>query len=249
MLVRPRAFESATLACMTGPTDTPCAGLQLRGFAVVIMFLAVTMTGCTQQSPRVIGDSSQAVASSSSVMTTRTPGTATTPVSSAQSSPLPPPSAGTAPVRRCSYGAVIKRVVGPDDAVAGPVVIFGANGLDSPARLSNFYGGGQVFDGPAGSKFYKMGISVQAGAAVIISVAPSALSYLRLQQGPGRHLHGETSFAFQACPGPPTSYTSWVGGFDIRGRMPVCVALKIQVVGDQTVRHLSIPFGGHTCSS
>lgn len=248
MLVRQQAFESATLACMTGPTDIPRVGRQLRGSVVVIVLLVVTMTACTQQSPRQIGDSSEAVASSTSVTTTSTPVTATTPASSAQSSPLLLSSSGTAPVRRCSYGAVIKQVVGPADAVAGPVVIFGANGLDSPARLSNFYGGGQVFDGPDGSKFYKMGISVQAGAAVIISVSPSALSYLRVQQGPGPHLHGETSFAFQACPGPPTSYTSWVGGFDIKGRMPVCVALQIQVVGDQTVRHLSIPFGGETCS-
>lgn len=111
--------------------------------------------------------------------------------------------------------------------------------------LTAFYGGGQVPDGPDGSKFYKMGTQLKAGATATISVAPSAMPYLRLQQGPGPHDHGEIAFTFQACPG--TSYTGWIGGFDITGPTPVCVALDIRVTGETHLRHLFIPFGGHAC--
>jgi len=113
--------------------------------------------------------------------------------------------------------------------------------VGSPAGLSNFYGGGEVFDGPGGSKFYKMGTFVKAGATVTVTVAHTARSYLRLQQGPDPHLEGEMSVVFQGCPG--SRYTAWVGGFDIKGPMPACVALDVQVSGEQTPRHLAIPFG------
>lgn len=117
--------------------------------------------------------------------------------------------------------------------------------LESPAGLSSFYGGGQVPEESDGSKFYKMGTVVKGGATATVTVAPSAKSYLKLQQGPTPHPGGKMSIIFQACPGK--SYTGWVGGFDIKGPMPVCVALDVQVAGEQTVRHLSIPFGASTC--
>jgi len=39
-------------------------------------------------------------------------------------------------------------------------------------------------------------------------------AYLKLQQGPGPHLHGEMSVGFRPAFG--SSYSGWVGGFDIR---------------------------------
>jgi len=130
------------------------------------------------------------------------------------------------------------------DATAGPLVFPNAKMVGSAAGLSNFYGGGQVPDGPGGSKFYKMGTYVKAGATVTVTVAHTARSYLRLQQGPGPHYQDEMSVVFEACPG--SRYTAWVGGFDIKGPMPACVALDVQVAGEQTPRHLAIPFGAAT---
>ncbi|MGI8414651.1 MAG: hypothetical protein ACR2P2_00265, partial [Nakamurella sp.] len=71
------------------------------------------------------------------------------------------------------------------------------------------YGGGQIPDGPGGSKFFKMGTLVKAGETVTVTVARSARSYLKLQQG-SSNLQGEMSVVFQACPG--SSYTGWVAG-------------------------------------
>lgn len=149
------------------------------------------------------------------------------------------------PVRACANGSVQSSTPEVQDVIAGPVLFPNAKLLASPSGLSRFYGGGQVPDGPNGSKFYKMGTLVKAGATATISVAPSARSYLRLQQGPSHPLQVGTSFVFRACPG--ASYTGWVGGFDITGPLPVCVALDVQVNGEPAVRHLSIPFGKPSC--
>lgn len=93
-----------------------------------------------------------------------------------------------------------------------------------------------------GSTFLKMGTFVEAGATVTVTVAPTARSYLKLEQGPSRK--GLTSVVFHACPGSsPSSYTRWVGGFQIRGPFPACIALDVQIAGEQTVRHLAIPIG------
>ncbi len=216
----------------------------IRHLLAVVAIVTAVSTSCTRAPSSAAGTSasgsvSVAVAVPPAVLTSEQADPS--PVSQGTSS-----LAGTA-IRRCSYGSVTRQVIGPDDLTAGPVAMFAAKLLGSAAGLSNFYGNGQVFDGSDGSKFYKMGISVQAGATVTISVARSALSYLRLQQGPKPHVHGETSFIFQACPGASSYYTGWVGGFDIKGPMPACVALDVRVVGERTVRPLSIPFGGAAC--
>jgi len=213
-----------------------------RLFAIAIM-VTTAMTSCTQ-APSSPGRTNSAVSSiapgTSTTETARSGGSSTAASQEISSS-------GAVLVRQCTYGTVQDLTRSSNDVTAGPVVYPNAKLVGSPAGLSDFYGGGQVFDGPDGSKFYKMGTLVKAGATVTITVAPSARPYLRLQQGPEPHLHGEMSVVFQACPG--RSYTGWVGGFDIKGQMPVCVALDVQVSGEQTPRHLTIPFGGPACGS
>ncbi|MGI8414881.1 MAG: hypothetical protein ACR2P2_01465, partial [Nakamurella sp.] len=68
----------------------------------------------------------------------------------------------------------------PDDVTAGPLVYPNIKQLRSAAGLSYFYGGGQIPDGPGGSKFFKMGTLVKAGETVTVTVARSARSYLKL---------------------------------------------------------------------
>jgi hypothetical protein len=111
----------------------------------------------------------------------------------------------------------------PDDIRVGPLVFGNLNLAATPAGLREFYGGnGQVPDGPDGSKFYKMGTQVQANSTGTLSVTPKAISYLRLQQGQWPAVP-ETAVTFLACRG--TGYTGWVGGFDIKGGVPTCIAL------------------------
>jgi hypothetical protein len=114
----------------------------------------------------------------------------------------------------------------------------------SAAGLRQFYGNGQVPDGPDGSLFYKMGVELKANSTVLVSVAPKAMAYLRLQQGPSPAVP-KIAFVFRACPG--TGYTGWVGGFDIKGGVPACIALDVQVTGEADHRQLNVPFGGATC--
>lgn len=222
-----------------------------RLLAVAIM-VTTAMTSCTQSSssPGRTDGATSSIAPAPSRTETASSGVSSTSsgVSSTAAS-RESSSSGAVLVRRCTYGTVHDLTRTSNDVTAGPVVYPNAKLVGSPAGLSDFYGGGQVPDGPEGSRFYKMGTLVKAGAMVTITVAPSARPYLRLHQGPGPgpNLQGEMSVVFQACPG--RSYTGWVGGFDIKGPMPACVALDVQVSGEQTPRRLTIPFGGPACGS
>lgn len=174
------------------------------------------------------------------------PTTATAPTGESHAASMPPsPLMAVSVVRSCTSGSIQDLPVGSNNVVAGPVAFPNAKLMGSPAGLSAFYGGGQVPDGPDGSKFYKMGTLVKAGATATITVASSAQTYLKLQQGSGTSSQGLSRVVFQACPG--SSYTGWVGGFDIKGQLPLCVALDIQVAGEPALRHLSIAFGGIAC--
>lgn len=206
------------------------------------IIVTATMTSCTQSSslPRTITGVVASSTASTGTSTSELTFSAVVPPSSL----MVPPSGATS-VRRCANGSVQDLPASSDNAMAGPVAFANVKLLGSPAGLFNFYGGGQVPEESDGSKFYKMGTLVKGGATATVTVSPAAKSYLRLQQGPAPHSAGKTSIVFQACPG--RSYTGWVGGFDIKGPMPVCVALDIQVAGEPTVRHLSIPFGAPTC--
>jgi len=214
---------------------------------ILALVVTATVSGCTHTTRSTTDNDSSgmqttAVASRS---TTESAGSAITSVTSTAPS-LPSASSGAAPVRRCANGSVVFLAASSADATAGPLVFPEVKLVASAAGLSNFYGGGQVPDGPGGSKFYKMGTFVKAGATVTVTVARSARSYLKLQQGSLYH-QGEMSVVFQACPG--SRYTAWAGGFDIKGPVPACVALDVQVAGEPTLRHLAIPFGAAGCQT
>lgn len=167
------------------------------------------------------------------------------PRSSAHGTAVPTTSTtNAATVRNCTAGSVRDLTPSGNDITAGPVVFGNMKLASSAAGLRDFYGNGQVPDAPGGARFYKMGVQVKANATVVISVAPKAMNYLRLQQGQSPVVP-QTAFTFHACPG--TGYTGWVGGFDIKGGLPACIALDVQVTGESARRQLNIPFGGPTC--
>lgn len=153
--------------------------------------------------------------------------------------------AHAAPVRDCSQGSSRDLMLNNNDVAAGPLVFGNMKLAGTAAGLREFYGNGQVPQGPDGSKYYKMGVQLKAGSTVLLSVAPKAMSYLRLQQGQSPATP-EVAFTFQACPG--TGYTGWVGGFDIKGGVPACIALDVHVTGEPDQRVLNIPFGGAACA-
>jgi len=201
----------------------------------ILLPIMVMGSACTGTAKPISASTAQP---SSSASTAAANSLAATPMSTATH--------GAVEVRGCSQGSVSAVVSSPQDATAGPLSYSNIKLVGTADGLASFYAGGQVPDGPEGSKFYKMGTIVKAGATVTVSVAPSARPYLRLQGGRGLSIPGETAFTFQACPGSGT--TQWVGGFDIIGPMPACVALDVQVTGEPTPRHLDIPFGGTTCN-
>lgn len=134
------------------------------------------------------------------------PITTTTPTVESHTASMPTSSLTAASVvRSCTHGSIQDLPVGSNNVSAGPVAFPNVKIMGSPAGLSAFYGGGQVPDGPDGSKFYKVGTLVKAGATVTIAVAPSAQTYLKLQQGSGTPSQGLDRIVFQACPG--SSYT------------------------------------------
>lgn len=239
----------ASVRALPGPLKTAVRARSRIGRWLVLLLVLATVGACTTTTtsstagPDSSGTPSTATSSRS---TTESAASATTAaMSPSTASLLPSASSGGALVRTCANGSVQPLAASSADATAGPLVFPNVKLVGSAGGLSNFYGGGQVPDGPGGSKFYKMGTLVKVGATVTVTVARSARSYLRLQQGPGPHLEGQMSVVFQACPG--SSYTGWVGGFDITGPLPACVALDVQVAGEQILRHLAIPFGAATC--
>lgn len=219
---------------------------RVRPWMAMTLIMIATVSACTKASTSSTttrasaGTPSMATVSRS---TTESTGPDVPSVSSGSTaSSLPSASSGAALVRKCN-DAVDDQTIGPDDVTAGPLRYPYAKLLRSAAGLSHFYGGSVPGpDAPGGSTFLKMGTFVKAGATVTVTVAPAARSYLKLEQGSSRE--GLTSVVFHACPGSsPSSYTRWVGGFQIRGPFPACVALDVQIAGEQTVRHLAIPIG------
>lgn len=66
-------------------------------------------------------------------------------------------------------------------------------------------------------------------------------------KGPARTL--KVRYPWSSRPARGSSYTGWVGGFDIKGPLPACVALDVQVSCEQVLRRLAIPFGAATGES
>lgn len=238
----PTVYLSSQSGLLQGGSRAQSRVRPWMAMTLIIIIMIATVSACTTAStssttPRASAGTPDTATESRSTTESTRPDVPS--VSSGSTVPsLPSASSGAALVRKCRSGQVQEVDARPDSVTAGPLVYPSIKQLGSAAGLSNFYGGSKPGpDKPGGSTFFKMGTLVKAGETVTVTVARSARSYLKLRQVQG----DEMSVVFQACPG--SSYTGWVGGFDITGPTPACVALDVQVTGEPKLRHLAIPFG------
>ena len=126
--------------------------------------------------------------------------------------------------------------VQPGDIRAGPLSY-----PDAQATL----GGGETRPVVEGATFYKQGTFVQDGSTVTVTVAGQARSFALLQSA--GHPSGDLAVTYASCPSGGAS--SWVGGFNLKGRTAACVLLDVAVHGETAIRRIVIPAGTGTCPS
>jgi hypothetical protein len=94
-----------------------------------------------------------------------------------------------------------------------------------------------------GMTFYKQGTFVRDGSTVTVTIAGQARSFALLQSV--GHPSGDLAVTYQSCPSGGAS--SWIGGFNLKGRTAACVPLDVAIDGENVIRRIVIPAGGGTC--
>lgn len=90
--------------------------------------------------------------------------------------------------------------------------------------------------GEPGWLFAKRGLLVRAGAEVQISVAPEGAATARIGWGnPGPE---GTAFSVPACPGGPSGWLAFAGGYTVRE--PTCLPLVVRVDGREESTAVSV---------
>jgi hypothetical protein len=96
---------------------------------------------------------------------------------------------------------------------------------------------------PGGARFAKRGLSVTAGAPVVLEVPRRYRRVYGLDFGGGGGRLGNRAVRIRPCPAYAKAWTTWAGGYV--ARKPVCVELVVRADGRATRIPLNI---GRSCA-